>query len=145
MAVSVDVLCNAHRGLTRPAPCAVTGLRVVEGFRPRQGALTTETCDAVLAYINGESERAKAAVEAGQAEFSTMFGGVNCRGMNGQFGYRQDMFLPMTHATVGAAKSSLGDAETSLGDAESSLGGAKSSLGDAETSLGDAESSLGAD
>ena len=72
----------------------------MHGVARLQAALTPETCDAVLQYVNGESERAKAAVEAGEVDFGAYFGGVNCRGMNGLFGNRQDMFLPMSDPTV---------------------------------------------
>lgn len=64
------------------------------------GALSSESADKLLAYVNAESERAKAAVTEGVVGFDERFGGVNCRGMNGLFGNRQDMFLPMSEPLV---------------------------------------------
>jgi len=65
-------------------------------------ALSEEMCDQLLAHVNEESERGKAEVETGKVEFDERFGGVNCRGLNGTFGYRQDMFLSMESETVQA-------------------------------------------
>jgi hypothetical protein len=64
------------------------------------GALSSESADKLLAYVNAESERAKAAVTEGVVGFDERFGGVNCRGINGLFGNRQDMFVPMSEPLV---------------------------------------------
>jgi hypothetical protein len=86
---------DVGRARTSDCPCGA-----MHGVARLQAALTPETCDTVLKFVNAESERAKAAVEAGEVEFGEYFGGVNCRGMNGLFGNRQDMFLPMSDPTV---------------------------------------------
>lgn len=70
-------------------------------------AMTSETADKLLRYINEESERAKSEVTSGSVRFDDRFGGVNCRGMNGIFGNRQDMFLPMSEPTVRQAMEEL--------------------------------------
>ena len=61
----------------------------------------------LLAFINAENARCQADVLAGRAEFDSRFGGVNCRGMNGPFGYRQDLFLPMAAPVVRKAAAEL--------------------------------------
>mmetsp|Transcript_44480 Transcript_44480/g.112535 ORF Transcript_44480/g.112535 Transcript_44480/m.112535 type:complete len:357 (-) Transcript_44480:123-1193(-) len=71
------------------------------------GALSAATADELLKFINEESERAKADVTAGRVPFDDRFGGVNCRGMNGIFGNRQDMFLPLSAPEVRAAMEEL--------------------------------------
>jgi len=63
-------------------------------------ALTSATARKLLQFINEESERAKADVTNGRVPFDDRFGGVNCRGMNGMFGNRQDMFLPVSEPIV---------------------------------------------
>ncbi len=57
-------------------------------------ALSPETCRELLAFVNAENARCQADVLAGAAAFDDRFGGVNCRGMSGPFGQRQDLFLP---------------------------------------------------
>mmetsp|Transcript_19934 Transcript_19934/g.63411 ORF Transcript_19934/g.63411 Transcript_19934/m.63411 type:complete len:374 (-) Transcript_19934:172-1293(-) len=64
------------------------------------GALSHATADKLLSYVNEESERAKAEVTSGKVPFDDRFGGVNCRGLNGMFGNRQDMFMPMSEPIV---------------------------------------------
>ena len=48
-----------------------------EGCVGLPDALTAETCGALKAWIDGESERAKAEVLDGRAPFDARFGGVN--------------------------------------------------------------------
>jgi len=79
---------------------AVAQLVELEGCLSVSDVLSQETATELLAYINAENARAKAAVEAGEEEFDDRFGGVNCRGLNGMFGNRQDMFLPMSEPVV---------------------------------------------
>ena len=74
-----------------------------EGAVGLRGALSKETCGALRAWIDGESERAKAEVSAGDVPFDARFGGVNCRGQDGLFGQRQDMYLPVDEPLVKAA------------------------------------------
>uniref|UniRef100_A0A061R4V3 Phytanoyl-dioxygenase n=1 Tax=Tetraselmis sp. GSL018 TaxID=582737 RepID=A0A061R4V3_9CHLO len=62
--------------------------------------LSDATADELLKFVNEESERAKSDVEKGDVAFDERFGGVNCRGMNGLFGNRQDMFLPVSETAV---------------------------------------------
>jgi ectoine hydroxylase-related dioxygenase (phytanoyl-CoA dioxygenase family) len=64
------------------------------------GVLSSQTADELLAYINRESDRAKGEVSDGLVPFDTRFGGVNCRGQQGMFGLRQDMYLPMSEDIV---------------------------------------------
>jgi hypothetical protein len=54
----------------------------------------------VLAHINADVEKAKKSVSDGKEDFNDRFGGVNCRGINGLFGYRQDFFLSMKDEVV---------------------------------------------
>jgi ectoine hydroxylase-related dioxygenase (phytanoyl-CoA dioxygenase family) len=85
-------------------PCAImdvdwkadklSAMLTENGVLGLQQALSPETCDALLAYINADSDKAKADVEAGRIKFDDKFGGVNCRGQ-GVFGRRQDQWLPM--------------------------------------------------
>lgn len=50
-----------------------------------QQVLCKETCAALLAYINADSDKSKAAVTEGRLNFDEKFGGVNCRGKNAHF------------------------------------------------------------
>lgn len=80
------------------------------GYMARQGCLsvsrvlTEPTITSLRRYIDAEVETAKADVDAGRAEFDARFGGVNCRGP-GTYGYRQDLFLPVSAPEVSAALS----------------------------------------
>ena len=74
-----------------------------EGCVGLRGALSSDTCASLRAWIDAESDRAKAEVEAGAAPFDARFGGVNCRGTDGLFGRRQDMYLPVDAEPVRAA------------------------------------------
>jgi ectoine hydroxylase-related dioxygenase (phytanoyl-CoA dioxygenase family) len=68
--------------------------------------LSHNTCDALLRFINAENDAAKLQVTDNAVPFDDRFGGVNCRGQNnGVFGYRQDMFLPMSAEVVRTAMS----------------------------------------
>jgi len=71
-----------------------------QGCACLRGVLSSETVDKVLNHINEESDRAKVAVSNGSEEFGDRFGGVNCRGINGLFGNRQDFFLSMQEPVV---------------------------------------------
>ncbi|KAJ1495187.1 hypothetical protein T484DRAFT_1608209 [Baffinella frigidus] len=71
-----------------------------------QHVLSQDTCDALLAHINADSDRAKAAVLAGQLDFDLKFGGVNCRG-KGVFGLRQDQWLPCEGIVAAAAREAM--------------------------------------
>ena len=74
----------------------------------------------MLTHINEESDRAKVAVSDGLEEFNDRFGGVNCRGINGLFGNRQDFFLSMQEAAVSEG---LKEAITNMGPFLDSLVG----------------------
>jgi hypothetical protein len=71
------------------------------------GVLSDNTAERLLKYINDENDRAKSEVLRGDVEFSERFGGVNCRGTNGIFGNRQDMFLPMKEPIVREAMTEI--------------------------------------
>ena len=62
--------------------------------------LSEATAARVLTYVKEENARAQADVLSGAAPFDSRFGGVNCRGMLGIFGQRQDLFLPMSSPIV---------------------------------------------
>ena len=69
-----------------------------------EGVLSHATADALHAFVCDENRRAQVEVLAGSVPFEARFGGVNCRGLSGSpFGYRQDLFLPMTAPLVEAA------------------------------------------
>lgn len=90
---------------------ALGGLLEREGCVSIPNILSSSTCDELLAYVNKENEDAKRDVTAGSVPFDSRFGGVNCRGLNGQFGVRQDMFLPSSSEIV---SKSLSEAITNL-------------------------------
>lgn len=62
--------------------------------------LSDATAEKVLAFIVEENARAQVEVTRGDVPFDSRFGGVNCRGMIGMFGQRQDLFLPMSSPVV---------------------------------------------
>ena len=84
----------------------LAGMLQDNGCLGLQKVLSQETSDALLAYINADSDRAKAAVLSGDLEFDKKFGGVNCRG-KGTFGLRQDQWLPMEGIVADAAKEAM--------------------------------------
>ncbi len=96
--------------LMQSVPCDITASKpeLCAAVLERMGCLcVTEvlspaTADALLAFVNEENARCQADVVAGRVAFDDRFGGVNCRGMLGQFGQRQDLFLPMASPVVRA-------------------------------------------
>ena len=85
----------------KPAACAsaLAGL----GCLGVTEALSPATAATLLAFVGEENAARQADVVAGRAAFGTYFGGVNCRGMRGPFGQRQDLFLPLAAPVVRAA------------------------------------------
>jgi len=76
-------------------------------------ALSPQMCRELLDRINVFNDALKRDVTNGDASFDSRFGGVNCRGLRGgQFGQRQDMFLPATDPVVNKA---MKEAVNSLG------------------------------
>jgi hypothetical protein len=65
--------------------------------------LSPASADTLLAFVNAENARCQADVLAERVSFDDRFGGVNCRGMSGPFGQRQDLFLPVRAPEVQAA------------------------------------------
>ena len=96
-------------------PCSLTELKPEKcasvlsqmGCLGIQEVLSPATAARVLAFINEENARCQAEVLAGRAAFDDRFGGVNCRGMSGPFGQRQDLFLPMAAPPVREAVEEL--------------------------------------
>ncbi|KAI8469046.1 MAG: hypothetical protein J3K34DRAFT_424936 [Monoraphidium minutum] len=78
-----------------------------QGCLGLQGALSHATAARLLTFVEEENARCQADVEAGRAEFDARFGGVNCRGMRGRFGQRQDLFMPLSAPPVRAAVGEL--------------------------------------
>jgi hypothetical protein len=83
-----------------------------------QGVLSPATCNELLAYINKDSDRAKAEVMSGELDFDLKFGGVNCRG-KGVFG------MPPLSKREGeqGVHASRRDASLDAGQAHCSLSG----------------------
>ena len=88
------------------AKAAIVGsLLEREGCLSIPNILSDSTCNDLLAFINNENELCKNDVTNGMKKFDDVFGGVNCRGLNGIFGVRQDMFLPSSSNIVTSALS----------------------------------------
>ena len=96
----VKALLRCSREKMMEKPSLLGGLLEREGAISIPNVLSTATCDKVLAYINAENIRAKDEVTKGDVPFDYRFGGVNCRGLNGMFGCRQDQFLPSSSPEV---------------------------------------------
>ena len=88
-------------------PGVVSKLLEQTGCLQLNSVLSAPTAAALLAFIVEENARCQAAVLAGDRAFDDCFGGVNCRGLNGPFGQRQDLFLPMAAAPVRSAVTEL--------------------------------------
>eukprot|EP00930_Biecheleria_cincta_P084595 TRINITY_DN74043_c0_g1_i1.p1 TRINITY_DN74043_c0_g1~~TRINITY_DN74043_c0_g1_i1.p1 ORF type:complete len:395 (+),score=38.90 TRINITY_DN74043_c0_g1_i1:42-1226(+) len=88
-------------------PSIVAKLMRTEGAVQINNVLSPETSAALREFILQESVRAKAAVESGEVPFDSYFGGVNCRGVEGLFGRRQDMYLPVSEPLVRGALSEI--------------------------------------
>ncbi|KAJ1380523.1 hypothetical protein B484DRAFT_32866, partial [Ochromonadaceae sp. CCMP2298] len=82
----VQPMTRCPKKLIDSKPATVAALLQREGCLSVPGVLSGATADALLAWVNGENERAKREVEAGEVLFDYRFGGVNCRGLNGMFG-----------------------------------------------------------
>lgn len=96
----VKSLLRCSREKMMDKPIALAGLLEREGCVSIPGVLSMPICDALLDYVNAENAAAKADVTSGRVPFDDRFGGVNCRGLNGQFGNRQDQFLPSSSPEV---------------------------------------------
>ena len=90
--------CSQEKMVEKPA--LLGGLLEREGAISIPNVLSAATCDTVLEYINAENIRAKEEVSRGDVPFDYRFGGVNCRGLNGMFGCRQDQFLPSSSPEI---------------------------------------------
>ena len=88
----------------KPEACAAVLTKM--GCLGFQNALSGDTADELLAFVVAENARCQAAVLAGDS-FDSFFGGVNCRGTDGMFGRRQDLFLPLDAPPVRAAVAEL--------------------------------------
>eukprot|EP01041_Mallomonas_annulata_P010739 gene10739-22436_t len=93
--------------LLNEKPAVLGKLLEREGCIGVPNVLSSETVDELLAYVNNENEQAKQAVLDNKIPFNDRFGGVNCRGLNGPFGQRQDMYLPMSSPIVRKALSEV--------------------------------------
>jgi hypothetical protein len=81
-------------------PSVLGSLLEREGCVSVKGVLSENVANELLRFIDEESCRCKDDVSSGKVDFDSRFGGVNCRGLDGLFGRRQDLFLPMTSAIV---------------------------------------------
>jgi hypothetical protein len=81
-------------------PTALGGLLEREGCISISNVLSSDTCDLLRRYIDEENTRSKEEVTSGKVPFDERFGGVNCRGLNGLFGNRQDQFLSSASSEV---------------------------------------------
>jgi len=84
---------------------AVGRLLELEGCISIGNVLSKPTAQTLLAFINEENLRCEAAVDAGQAPYEDLFGGVNCRGRKAKYGQRRDLFMPVSNPTVRGALS----------------------------------------
>lgn len=82
----------------KPEACAAVLEK--QGCLGVQQVLSKDTAAELLAFVKEENARCQAEVEAGRVEFDSRFGGVNCRGIRGRFGQRQDLFMPLAAAPV---------------------------------------------
>lgn len=96
----VDLMVNCPLKLINTKASAAAKLLERDGCISVPNILSSTTADRLLDYINEENERAKAEVLENKVPFDFRFGGVNCRGLNGPFGQRQDMFLPLSQDIV---------------------------------------------
>mmetsp|Transcript_9725 Transcript_9725/g.16064 ORF Transcript_9725/g.16064 Transcript_9725/m.16064 type:complete len:196 (+) Transcript_9725:187-774(+) len=107
----VQPLTRCPKKIVHAKPETVNKLLEREGCLSIPAILSADTADLLLDYVNIENERAKREVEEDLVGFDYRFGGVNCRGLNGMFGNRQDMYLPIQEPLV---QRGLKDAFTSL-------------------------------
>lgn len=88
-------------------PAALAKLLQRDGAVSVTNVLSEGSADALLGFINTDNEACKREILEGRALFDARFGGVNCRGQNGMFGFRQDQYLPMSNPMVRAALSEV--------------------------------------
>ena len=88
-------------------PTVVGKLLERDGCISIPNVLSHETADLLSQFINDELDRSKADITNNIVPFDERFGGVNCRGLQGLFGTRQDLYLPMTNSIVKQATTEL--------------------------------------
>ena len=96
----VQSMIRCPINVMKSRPSAVSQLLLRDGCVSIPSVLSHERADDLLEFINAENERAKEEVSCGDIPFDLRFGGVNCRGLDGQFGRRQDMYLPVNNRVV---------------------------------------------
>lgn len=103
----VKPLVRCPLNVMNSKPATVGKLLVRDGAVSIPNVLSSASADALLAFINMESDKSKREVTEGIVPFDSRFGGVNCRGQDGLFGRRQDMYLPMSEPIVRDAMSEV--------------------------------------
>jgi len=81
-------------------PAVLGRLLEREGCISLVKVISDEMVNELRTFINEESDRIKQEVTEGKLSFAHRFGGVNCRGLTGMFGQRQDFFLPVSNPIV---------------------------------------------
>jgi hypothetical protein len=89
--------------LTQRKPDTVANVLAKMGCLGIEEVLSPATAATLLTFIVEENARSQADVLAERQPFDDRFGGVNCRGMSGPFGQRQDLFMPMDAPQVRTA------------------------------------------
>ena len=107
----VKPLSRASISLVKEKSKAFGKLMEKQGCSSIKQVLSSETSLELKQWINDECERSKEEVNNDVVEFSERFGGVNCRGLDGKFGQRQDLYLPLTNLMV---KKAAAEAMTNL-------------------------------
>jgi len=96
----VKALLRCKLDIMKDKPAVLGRLLEREGCVSLVKVISDDTADELRAFINDESDRVKKEVEQGRTDFNSRFGGVNCRGLTGMFGQRQDFFLPLSNSIV---------------------------------------------
>jgi len=96
----IKALLRCKLETMKDKPAVLARLLEREGCVSLVKVISDETADELRAFINEESDRVKKEVEKGSIGFNDRFGGVNCRGLVGMFGQRQDFFLPISNTLV---------------------------------------------
>ena len=96
----VGALTAVPASLLERKPAACASALASLGCLGVTEALSPATAAELLAFVAAENAARQRDVVDGRASFNDFFGGVNCRGMKGPFGQRQDLFLPLAAPVV---------------------------------------------
>lgn len=95
----VQPIVKCPQRIMNEKPSVLAKLLEREGCVSIANVISQDVSTRLLEYIKINNEMNKIDVLNNKVSFNDRFGGVNCRGLNGIFGTRQDMYLPLVSSS----------------------------------------------